>query len=146
MKIIVEVGLLLAFFSIQGSAIQCYQCQYVSTAPDNTCYGPSVGDQHLSSCPTGQDYCLTSVAKASASGIDVTTILRQCSPVTAQYNCQTIAGVNACLDYCSGDGCNSGNGNSGNGNSGNGNSGSLVQASLFTLMLAMVGALALIKW
>ncbi|CAK8679763.1 unnamed protein product [Clavelina lepadiformis] len=134
MKIIVEVGLLLAFFSIQGSAIQCYQCQYVSTAPDNKCYGPSVDDQHLSSCPAGQDYCLTSVGKASAFGVDVTTIQRQCSATTAQYNCQTIAGVSACLYYCSGDGCN------------NGNSGSLVQASMFTLMLAIAGALALTKW
>ncbi|XP_076818087.1 uncharacterized protein LOC143463492 [Clavelina lepadiformis] len=134
MKIFIEVAIFLFLFVVQGSTIRCYECQYNSVTTDNSCYGPNIDDQYLKTCPAGQDHCLTSVGKASAAGVDAVAIVRQCSPTTAGTSCQTQTGVQACVYFCSKDGCN------------NGNSGSLVQASLVTLLLAMFGALALIKW
>ncbi|CAK8679707.1 unnamed protein product [Clavelina lepadiformis] len=134
MKIFIEVAIFLFLFVVQGSAIRCYECQYISDASNNSCYGPNIDDQYMQTCPAGQDHCLTSVAKTSAAGVDAVAIIRQCSPTTAGTSCQTQSGVQACVYFCSEDGCNTGNG------------GSLVQASLVTLLLAMVGALALIKW
>ncbi|XP_076817737.1 uncharacterized protein LOC143463211 [Clavelina lepadiformis] len=136
MKIFVKVGLLLALIVTRGSAIRCYVCEYSSDTSDNSCPGPNIDDQYLKTCPAGQDHCLTSVSSA---GGDRWLLIRGCSPTTAGYSCRPLrtqenSGVEVCCSYCSKDGCN------------NGNSGSLVQASLVTLLLAMFGALALIKW
>ncbi|CAK8679706.1 unnamed protein product [Clavelina lepadiformis] len=135
MKTFIQVGILLALFVAQGSSIQCYQCQHISVTSGNTCYGPNIDDQYLQDCPEGQGHCSTTVANANVFGQAVVTVLRNCSAIYTNPMCpEVVSGIKSCVYFCSEDGCN------------NGNSGSLVQASLITLLLAMVGALALIKW
>ncbi|CAK8679696.1 unnamed protein product [Clavelina lepadiformis] len=137
MKSFVEVGILLALFVARGSSIQCYQCQYLSTLGDTSCYGPNIDSSSLQTCSTGQDHCLTTVARATVLSIEAVTISRSCSLITAETSCPVNTSVaQTCNYYCSEDGCNTGNGNGG----------SLVQASLVTHLLAMFGALTLIKW
>ncbi|CAK8679766.1 unnamed protein product [Clavelina lepadiformis] len=169
MKVLLRILFLLTSFGTQGWTSQCYQCQYVSTSSDNSCYGPNIDDQYLLDCPSGQDHCLTAIGKEVILGAVAISIERKCSSINVQPSCPEIfSGIQICAHYCSQDGCNNNNGNNtqvliitdnrngnnniNNGNSGNnnninnGNSGSLIQASLINLMLAIVGALALIKW
>ncbi|CAK8679765.1 unnamed protein product [Clavelina lepadiformis] len=134
-KIFVKVGLLAALLFARGSAIQCYQCQHKSVTGGNICYGPNIDNKYLQTCPEEQDHCSTTVAILKAFDVEVTVIERNCSTFHAQASCPSVdSNIKSCVYFCSQDGCN------------NGNSGSRVQASLITLMLTMVGALALIKW
>ncbi|CAK8679846.1 U-scoloptoxin(05)-Er1a-like [Clavelina lepadiformis] len=135
MKSFVKVGLLLALLVIEGSAIQCYRCQYSSTTSDNVCYGPNIENKYLYNCPAGKDYCATTVGHVNVGDVEVVSILRDCSEYYFENSCPVdTSGVQTCYYFCSEDGCN------------DGNSGSLVQASLITLLFALFGALALIKW
>ncbi|CAK8679758.1 unnamed protein product [Clavelina lepadiformis] len=145
MKMFVGVGFLLALLVGQGLSFQCYDCRATILDPDaseeaETCYAPNL-DKHLVNCLLDdQVHCSTSVEKWEESGIPFVTIKRQCSATYAEKTCSTSdSGHETCLYYCSKDG-----GRSDNGGGNSDNSGSLVQASLITPMLAIVGALALI--
>ncbi|CAK8680265.1 unnamed protein product [Clavelina lepadiformis] len=86
--------------------LRCYQCSYSRlTSSHTSCKGPNVDEAFLSTCPSNQNYCITTKTSGDDDYINV---VRGCASQASPSSCATVSGLQVCYSSCQADGCNGG--------------------------------------